>query len=146
MHIFQCSSHSRVKKRKKVWLLKMKITTVWSKVECPHILHLDLFHQLNRRSGSCFGSPITSDDNCNPHTIEGGFIQISHVIIPKITPLNITYWCLFGDKMSYSSACHCKPRGKLIWMLTTLTGVRCIKILRHFIRSAPPSSFFEVAT
>ncbi len=53
--------------------------------------YLDSFHQLHRRSGSCFRSPLTSDDNYDPHSIKRGFIQISHVIIPKITPLNITY-------------------------------------------------------
>lgn len=48
-------------------------------------------------------SPVlTSDYNYNPHIIERGFIQISHVTICKITPLNITYCCLFGDKMSCS--------------------------------------------
>lgn len=35
--------------------------------------------------------PATSDDNCDLRTTERGFIQINHVIIPEITPLNFTY-------------------------------------------------------
>lgn len=49
--------------------------------------NLGFFHQFN----SCFASPITSDVNEDLGTDERGFIQISPVIIPKITPLNITY-------------------------------------------------------
>lgn len=72
---------------------------MWLNNSCSKVFYLDSFHH----PGNCFCRPFTSDNNYKPHTIEGEFIQITHIIILKITPLNITYWCLVTDKMSSSA-------------------------------------------
>lgn len=86
--------------------------------QSPYVLHnfkfyLDSYHRLNMRPGSCFWSPITSDDNYNP-TYHWAGIYSCHYPQDHSTKY---YLLMMSSRLQNVLLCavwpcHYEPRGK----------------------------------